>query len=316
MASAVTRIAGEIYQVMQKMQGQKWLGGWLGELGRGAEAQMWGDEEEVMSIWAKREQLMKRLAFTKCNHGICQVIKSDSNPPSGLNQNNVHCHPWFHISDVKFFSWLDIAPTPGKDWKNKVVNFCGSVEDSKNPKTTSAWGESLELIIKWVSYSCGSKHAVLCFLFFTTSPSCFLSVNSSLTIYVAPTWPPPWLPYLLFHVVGKFFSLSVGHCFEAECLTGRRKEAIMGNRGRNKALSFPTGRDYRAHGGRGGIRSLGFQLCQFEVRIREKHSENTQQVPKHFPQHQKNCTWQQLMAATAGSWAEEHAAHVFSAYDM
>lgn len=68
--------------------------------------------------------------------------------------------------------------------------------------------------------------------------------------------------------------------------------------------------------GRGGIRSLGFQLCQFEVRIREKHSENTQQVPKHFPQHQKNCTWQQLMAATAGSWTEEHAAHVFSAYDM
>lgn len=37
MASAATHIAGEIYQVMQKVQGtsQKWLGGWVGGLGRG-----------------------------------------------------------------------------------------------------------------------------------------------------------------------------------------------------------------------------------------------------------------------------------------
>lgn len=120
---------------MQGLHRNGWVGGWVGE---GAEAQMWGDEEDVMSICAKEEQLMKRFAFTKCNHGICQVIKSDSNPPSGLNQNNVDCHPWFHISDVEFFSWPDIAPTPGEDWKNKIVNLCGSVEDSKNQKTTSA----------------------------------------------------------------------------------------------------------------------------------------------------------------------------------
>lgn len=151
-------------------------------------------------------------------------------------------------------------------------------------------------------------HAVLCFLFFTTSPSCFLSVNSSLTIYMAPARPPPWLPYLLFHVVGKFFSLSVGHCFEAECLTARRKAAIMG---KSTFISNwrQRNRDCSAHG---VVEELeAFQLCQFEVRIREKHSENTQQVPKHFPTHQKNCTWQQLMAATEGSCAEEHAAHVF-----
>lgn len=53
--------------------------------------------------------------------------------------------------------------------------------------------------------------------------------------------------------------------------------------------------------GRRGIRSHGSQLCQFEVRFKEKHSENTQQVPRHFPHTKKNCTWQQLMAATAGS---------------
>lgn len=64
----------------------------------------------------------------------------------------------------------------------------------------------------------------------------FFSLNSSLTIQVAPAWPPPRLPYLLLHVVGKFSRLSVGHCFEAECLTGRRKEAMMGRGGRNEAL--------------------------------------------------------------------------------
>lgn len=89
------------------------------------------------------------------------------------------------------------------------------------------------------------------FPFFTTSPSCFFSLNSSLTIQVAPAWPPPWLPYLLLHVVGKFSRLSVGHCFEAECLTGRRKEAMMGRGGRNEALEAKKqkqNRGSRLHG--------------------------------------------------------------------
>lgn len=47
------------------------------------------------------------------------------------------------------------------------MNLCGNVEETKTfLKTTSAWRESLELIIRRVSYSCGSKHAVLCFLSF------------------------------------------------------------------------------------------------------------------------------------------------------
>lgn len=76
-ASVVTHIAGEIYQVMQKMQGlhtNGWVG-WVGWGGEEAEAQMWGDEEDVMSIWAKEEQLMKRLALTKPNHRLLKIIQ-------------------------------------------------------------------------------------------------------------------------------------------------------------------------------------------------------------------------------------------------
>lgn len=103
MASALTHIAGEIYQVMQKMQGllkKGLVADWAEDRGTNVR-----DEENVMSIWAKREQLMKRLAFTKCNHGICQVIKSESNP-SSLNQNNIHSQPLFRISDIMFFYFL------------------------------------------------------------------------------------------------------------------------------------------------------------------------------------------------------------------
>lgn len=98
----------------------------------------------------------------------------------------------------------------------------------------------------------------------------FFSLNSSLTIQVAPAWPPPpphlWLPYLLLHVVGKFSRLSVGHCFQAECLTGRRKEAKMGRGGRNEALEAKKKKKkqrQQTRRGRGGVRSPGFQLCQF-----------------------------------------------------
>lgn len=79
--------------------------------------------------------------------------------------------------------------------------------------------------------------------------------------------PPPWLPYLLLHVVGKFSRLSVGHCFEAECLTGRTKEAMMGRRGRNKALEAKKKKRKKTEAadytGRGGVPGHGFQLCQF-----------------------------------------------------
>lgn len=88
-----------------------------------------------------------------------------------------------------------------------------------------------------------------------------------------PCWATPWLPYLLLHVVGKFSRLSVGHCFEAECLTGRRKEAMMG--GRNEALEAKkqnkkTKQRQQTTRGRGGVRSHGFQLCQFAGENRRK----------------------------------------------
>lgn len=53
MASAVTRIAGEIYQVMQKMQGlhrNGWVGGWVSwGGGRGTDVRGWRGSDEHLS---------------------------------------------------------------------------------------------------------------------------------------------------------------------------------------------------------------------------------------------------------------------------
>lgn len=64
---------------------------------------------------------------------------------------------------------------------------------------------------------------------------------------------------------------SVGHCFGAECLTGRGKGALMGKGERNNFQLQAKKLRLRRTWGRGGIRSHGLQLCQFEERISEMH---------------------------------------------
>lgn len=92
---------------------------------------------------------------------------------------------------------------------------------------------------------------------------------------------------------------------------------MMGRGGRNEALEAKKQKKKKNRDSRlllveeEEFQAMGFSSASLQVRIREKHSENTQQVPKHFPSHPENCTWQLLMAATAGSCAEEHAAHAF-----
>lgn len=93
----------------------------------------------------------------------------------------------------------------------------------------------------------------------------------------------PWLPYLLFHGVRKFFSLSVGHCFEAECLTGRRKEAIMG-RGGKKWSAFISNwrqknRNCRADGVEEELEAMGFSSAS----LRWESEKNTQKTHSRFP---------------------------------
>lgn len=147
-------------------------------------------------------------------------------------------------------------------------------------------------------------------LFFLQHPYHAFSVNSSLTLCVTPAQPPPWRTTL--------FALS---CWWKFCspLCGSllwgwmpdRIEEGGHNRTRGKKWnSFVSNwrqrnRDWREHRVGEQVEATAFSSARLRWESEKCTRENTQQVPKHFPSHQKNCTWQQLMAATAESCAEE-----------
>lgn len=188
----------------------------------------------------------------------------------------------------------------------------------KSQKTTSAWRESLELIIRWVSYSCGSKQAVLFSLLH------HIPILFSLSILPWQfTWPllghlPDCLICCYMSSSEKFSLLSGGSLLWGWMPDRKEKrrpwweEEEETKHWRPKKYKTKKKKQrLQSSRGRGGVRIHGFQLCQFAGENPRKALRKHTAKHTHFPSHQKNCTRQQLMAATAGSCAEEHAALFF-----
>lgn len=112
---------------------------------------------------------------------------------------------------------------------------------------------------------------------FTTSPSHFHSVNFSLTLYLTPAWPRLTDCLICsFMLSENCAGPSVGHCFGAECLTGRRKGALMG-REENETKLFHFQLDakmlrLRRTWGSGGIRSSATLRWESEKCTEKTHS--------------------------------------------
>lgn len=248
---------------------------------------------------------MKRLAFTKCNHGRCQVVKSDSNPPSSSNRNNVPGFTSQMLFFLFFFSWSDVAPAIWERlneylrlWTCPAVvntlkttklhhpkeNLCSSLSDVNNSQLFMHKKTCCSLYSLFY-------HILIMFSFCRFFPGAIHHPCSVTSLATA---------LFVLSRSQKILQLLCGSPLWGE-------NAWQDGEGRpewkeekeTKLLHFQLEakkQRLKRTRGRGGIRSHGFQLCQFEVTIREMHSGNTQQVLRHFPSHQKNCSWQQLKA--------------------
>lgn len=110
-----------------------WVGGWAGEgQSRRCEGmkRMWWASEQKKSSWWKDEHSQSAIMGHVRLLTVIQTLPVVQIPTIWLSSlvSHIRCKGFF------------LARQPQhrrEDWKNKVMNSCGSVEDSKIPKTTS-----------------------------------------------------------------------------------------------------------------------------------------------------------------------------------
>lgn len=138
-------------------------------------------------------------------------------------------------SQMRLFIYFMVRRCPNIGERLWDYLTLGSAEYTKNHKTTIGLkriSRGYYQMSTAVSYSCGSKHAVLCFLYFYHIPITFSFCQFFLDILchlclVAATPPTDYL-ICSFMLSENCVAPSVGHCSGAEFLTGRGKEALMG----------------------------------------------------------------------------------------